>query len=82
MTHALRTLTVSALDGTRIARQFVVGQPPSRHRPKRLSEPVGILAFALVKPQSLLVQIPEQVVGFDGHIGSLQRPLQEAPEVL
>lgn len=53
MTHALRTLTVSALDGTRIACQLLVGKPPPRHAPERLLEPVGVLAVALVEPSRL-----------------------------
>lgn len=41
---------------------FRVRRPPSRHRSKRLSEPVDIFAIALIEPERLLVQILARVV--------------------
>ena len=42
---------------------------------------VALCVFALVVPEALLLQAAEQVIRRNGNRGSLQGPLQEAPEV-
>src|SRR5215210_7767119 len=53
-----------------------------RHAPKRLGEPIRVLALSLVESESLLVQVSEKVVRLDRHIRSVYPALQEAPKVL
>jgi hypothetical protein len=35
-----------------------------------------------VEPAALLIKVTEQMERFDAHVGALDRPLQERPEVL
>jgi len=45
-------------------------------------EPFPIVHVAIAKPEGLLIQMPEQVKGFDRNVGPVQAALQQAPETL
>src|SRR5437899_1570711 len=49
----------------------------------RKIKPLAVVhALAVIKPESQLIKITEQVEGFDANVGSIQAALQQAPEVL
>lgn len=43
---------------------------------------VAMFVLAFVTPKTLFIQVPEQMKRFYRHVGSLQRPPQQVPEVL
>src|SRR5665213_176481 len=68
--------------------QLGVGQPLAHDLLYQLIESIRILPnfsvriLAVVVAKSLFIQITEQVVRFDAHVGTIQAALQETPEVL
>jgi hypothetical protein len=47
-----------------------------------LSEPIRVVAFAIIESKTLLVKIPEKVERLNAYIRAAKCPLQETPEVL
>ena len=44
-------------------------------------ESLSVIAMALVESERLLIEVAEQMERFDAHVGALECPLQQAPEV-
>jgi len=59
-----------------------IGKPLADDALESEREAEGVIATAIVEPESLLVKVPEQVERFDRYVGALDGPLQERPEVL
>src|SRR6266545_1686251 len=64
------------------ADELVVRKALADDRGQYVSEPLAVSLLPRVEPEGLFVQIAEQVKGLDAHVGALDRPLQESPEVL
>jgi len=64
------------------AGQFSVGKPLAHDASGSAQEPNAVSHLAVVEPESLLVDVAEQVERLDAHVGAAQGPLEEAPEVL
>jgi len=45
------------------------------------AEPLAVGHLAIVEPEALFVEVPEQVKWFDRNVGPMQPTLQEAPKV-
>lgn len=61
--------------------QFYVGQALVEHLADQFTGSFPIARrLAIVEPKGLLVEIPEQMEGFDAHIGSLESALKQIPE--
>lgn len=67
-----------------LARQLLIGQATARDGGQNFREapPVSVIVLALVIPERLLVQIAEQMEGFDADVGSFQAALEQRPEIL
>ena len=70
------------------ADQVLVHKPLSSDLRNRQAEALRIIhrfpvdILPVVEAESLFVNVAEQVIGFDAHVGSIDSTLQEAPEVL
>jgi hypothetical protein len=62
--------------------QFFVGEPLAGDSVSYFSEPLSIGSLASIETETFFVQIPEKMERLDVDVGSLDGPLQEAPEVL
>jgi hypothetical protein len=62
--------------------QHIPSQPLADDLTDGQVEPFAVVQVSIVEPESLLVQIPEQVEWFNAHICAVQPALQETPEVL
>ncbi len=66
---------------SQLASQFGVSQTLVEHLAYEFATSLPIaIRFAIVEPKGLLIQIAEQMEGFDADIGSFQAPLQQIPE--
>ena len=61
--------------------QALVGDALPDDSAKRINEARPVLRFACVEAVRFFVQVAEQVERLDGNIGSLDRALQQRPEV-
>jgi len=71
----------SRRSGQQLASQTLVGDALSDDSTERIDETSPVLRFACVESVRFFVQVAEQVEGLDGNIGSLDRALQQGPEV-
>jgi hypothetical protein len=62
--------------------QGLVGKPLAVCRLQGLVESLAIPIFAGVEPESLLVQVPLQVLRSPGDVSTAERPLKDRPEAL
>src|ERR1700730_15848873 len=65
-----------------LAGQFLVCQPTTEDGAHSLNKTLGIATLALVISARLLVEVAEQRKRLHAHIGALETPLQERPEIL
>jgi hypothetical protein len=67
-----------------VTRQLLIGQATASDAGQDFREAatITLAMLALVVSKGLLVQVAEQMEGFDTDVGSLQSPLQQRPEVL
>src|SRR5579871_1295517 len=63
------------------AGQFLVGDPASNDLFHDPTEPFGVRGLAAIKFKCLLIDIPEQVIGFDADVRAAQSAFKQAPEV-
>src|SRR5438128_9190514 len=61
--------------------QFLIRDTTAGDVLQRGRESVCIGQAALIEPERLLVEIPEQVEGLDAHVGALERALEQRPVV-
>ncbi len=69
-----------------LRRQFSVGETLADNLRAQKTEAVAIvhrviLWGAIVEPEALLIQVPEQMEWFNAHISSIQSTLQQRPEI-
>ena len=62
--------------------EFRIGQTLATNRANHDREPLRIIHAAVIEPARLFVDVPEQVERFHADVSSVERPLQETPEVL
>jgi len=72
-----RTISLKNARQNFLAGQFLIGYAPSGRGRERTHEAGTICSLAIVVAESLLVQIPEQMKGFDADIGSFQAALEQ-----
>src|ERR1022692_100244 len=66
-----------------LTRQFRIGQPLANNLANQVAEAVSVFqGLAIVEAKRLLVNITEQMEGFDRDIGAVQGTFQQAPEIL
>jgi hypothetical protein len=62
---------------------MIPGQPLADDLPHGQIDALAVVhSLAIVESERLLIEIPEQVEGLDGNVGSLQPALEQGPEVL
>lgn len=61
---------------------MIVSQAFAKYRRKRFRESLAIGRPAIIKPESLLVQIAEEMKRIDANVGSFQAALEKRPEIL
>ena len=54
---------------------------PDRQCLNHFNKSFTIGGFPFIEPESLFIQVAEEGKGFHTHVGSLNRPLQQRPEV-
>ena len=64
------------------ASQVGVGEALAHDGGQHAHEATPVIGVSVIEPMHLLVNIPEQVEGVNADVGALDRPLQEAPEIL
>jgi hypothetical protein len=60
----------------------VISEPLADNTSYRVNEPGHVLGLAVIEPIHLLIEVAEQMERLHGNVGSLNAPLQQAPEVL
>ena len=66
-----------------LASKLIAGEAlPNDLRNGKVKALAVVHAFAVVVPERLLVQIPEQMIGFYGNIRTAERSFEQAPEIL
>jgi hypothetical protein len=63
------------------SREGLVGEPLADDASSGVQESSAVLNLTSVEPEGLLVQITEEMEGLNTHIGTLDRPLEQTPEV-
>ena len=61
--------------------QIKVAQPLADDAASDLQESARVTILALIEPEYLLIQIPEQMKWLNAHVSSLKPALQKTPEV-
>lgn len=77
-----RTVSPRRLHRRDFAGQLLVSEPPASGLAKCPREAIAVICLAVVVPESLFVQITEQMEGFDAHVSTFQSTFQERPEIL
>lgn len=62
--------------------ESLVDEPLSDDVADHLAETLPVVSLPGVEPERLLVEVAEEMEGLDAHVGSLDRALEQAPEVL
>ena len=62
--------------------KFLVLNPLPDNSPHHLSKSPTVVLLAFVEPESLFVQIPEEMPRSHGHVASAQHSLEQRPEIL
>src|ERR1017187_587455 len=79
----LERLFLRARPFLRLADQLLIGDPLVYNLADKVAEPVGIAqGQAIVVPEHLLIGIGLQVERLDCNVGSLDRALEQRPEIL
>src|SRR5712691_8183741 len=71
-----------SIGGCLLASENIPSEPLAHDLADGDIETLPVIHLAVVEPEALFVQIPEQVEGFDANVRAVKATLYETPEVL